>query len=211
MNKILSVAAVALLAFAPSAHASILDITLGTPGSTTVAGSLVGNVNASTALGSSLFLINNAALISPPSSIYGQYSAPHDGVGLYGNSYVSVLGASGATPAGEALFVLPSGDNTFAFTWGTIDAFNTLVLKDATHTFTFTGQDILNIIGGPAGKVEADVSFYDPFGTIVTAELTSSANSFEGADFTETPAAGNIVYVCHGLSRLCVSGAAENR
>jgi hypothetical protein len=201
MKKFLPVAALALFAFAPQAQASILDITLGTPGSTTAAGALTGNVDLST-LGGNLSL-SNAMIVSPPTSTFGVFAAPHNGVGLFGNNYLSVFGANTSPnhslTDGTATITLGSFQNTLGFTWGTVDPYNTLILKDAGHTFTFTGQDILNIIGGTPGVVETDVSFFDPFGPILTAELTSSQNSFEAADFTEAPLPGALTMFAAAL------------
>ncbi len=161
-----------------SAHASLIDIALGnTSGSFTYAtgGSLTPSVNLAT-LGSNL-LLTNASIISPPSSVLNVYLSP---VGtLFGHNYLSVQAD------GTAVYTLPVGKSNFGFTWGSLDAYNTVVLTDSRGaTYSITGSDLLGQISGSvAGTTQTDVFFSDPYGTIVQTTLTSTANALETGNY----------------------------
>lgn len=180
MNKLLALATVALLGLTGSAHAALVDVTLGNTSSSLsygTGGSLSPNINLSTYGG---LLLNNAQIVAAGTSLSGQYASPTGS--LYGGNYVSVFGVPAT---GSATFALAANENTFSFTWGTVDPYNTVVLTDSRGTvYTVTGDDIGNQIAGSiAGSLQTDVKFFDPYGSIVTAQLVSTQNSFEAGNF----------------------------
>ena len=177
MFKTLLLATVALFSVAGAAHAATVDILLGnygTPDTYTSGGSFNPNINLTNYAGTTL---TNSAVFSSNTSIPGYASAPTGP--LYGNSYLAVFGG------GDTTFSLAKNTGSFSLTWSSLDAFNSVVLTDSKGaTYTITGTDILNYIAKPAASSsQANVVITDPFGTIVTAALTSSSNSFEAANF----------------------------
>jgi hypothetical protein len=197
MKKILTLAALLVTGIASSAHATILDVSLGTPDTYTLnAGSLVGNVTLPSAqlvtgVGSEITQGTNFPLNVQPTNITPttNYLAVHTN--------------------GTATFT-PNSTNVFGFTWGTIDAFNSLTITDASHTFTITGDDLaLNLPGGVSfGNTEQDIRFTDPFGPILAATFTSTANAFEVANFFQgtsssaVPLPGSAILFMTGLGAL---------
>jgi len=187
MKNIFLFAALAPLLFSGTAHAVTLDITLGlTPGSVSYSLSAAPNVQDinlaspspySLALGSNSFLIDNGV------TVVGQYVAPTGDSG----KYLAVLGG------GSSTLTLEPGYNQLGFTWGTIDTYNTLTITDSrSDVYHIKGAGVsqnpplsASIISAlyPSGFVygtsQADVRISDPFGSIVTAQFSSSINSFE--------------------------------
>jgi hypothetical protein len=185
MKKLLlATALIALAGSAAPAHAAVIDVTLGsTPTSlsySTVGGGLSPNVNLLT-LGGNL-TTSNASIINPASSSTGLYTQPTGPI--YGDNYLAVFGVP---TTGTATITLGANINTLGFTWGTIDDYNSLIIKTSQGvTYTITGDDILSQIAGSVDHTtQANVQFTDPGGTILSAELTSTQNSFEAANFEE--------------------------
>jgi len=167
-----------------AAHASTINVTLGNTSSdlSFSAGTPIPSPNLNLAAsGSGLVLNNNAQIIMPPTTVLNQYIQPSGS--LFGNNYLAVLGRPST---GIATFTLAAGVNEFSFTWGTIDAYNTLILEDSRNiSYTITGAAILNrIANSVAGTTQTDVTFYSPFGSIISAQIESSDNAFEGANFS---------------------------
>lgn len=102
---------------------------------------------------------------------------------LYANSYIAVQG-----PNGSSTFTIAPAQNTFGFTWGTIDNYNTLTLTDSRNVvYTITGDNLINNILGSVGHVtQTDVTFTDLLGTLVSAVFSSTQNAFEVANFGTT-------------------------
>ncbi|HEU0118549.1 MAG TPA: VPLPA-CTERM sorting domain-containing protein [Alphaproteobacteria bacterium] len=188
MKKIALLAALAALIATPS-HAATLAINLGNTSTAItygVAGALNPNINLATYGG--LALTTNAIVVNPATSLSMYYSQPTGSI--YQNNYLAVLdnppGPGTVTP-GSATFTLAAGQHSFAFTWGTIDDFNTLTITDSRNvTYTITGTDILTQIGGTDHTAQADVNFIDTFGTIVSATFSTTSNSFEAANFGQS-------------------------
>jgi len=192
MKKLAMYSAILFFACAGAANAVTLDVTLGNTNNSVSYASVAGFNTSNVVLSSpgNVTLTNNAQLISaPPYSVTNQYLEPSVGT-LNGGSYLAVLGSSGNP--GFATFTLGAGFNTFGFTWGTIDTYNSLTITDSTlHTFTISGTTILNQLLIPlsqsgAGGSQTDISFIDPFGTIKSAVFTTPQNSFETANFFES-------------------------
>jgi hypothetical protein len=189
MQKLLTLAGIAFFSLAGFAQAATLQVTLGPSLSYGSGSPLSPNIDLNTYSG---LVLNSNAQVLPSASPPGPYVIPSGP--MFDNSFLSVYGAEQSTPPGTqgtATFTLTPGNNLFGFTWGTIDHYNTIVLTDSnSHTFTITGADILNhIAGSHDGQTQNDVDFFDPFGTIVTAVLSSAKDSFETANFeqSETP------------------------
>jgi len=183
--------ALMLAGFSSAAHAATLDILLGTTSSdqtySFAPGTLHPNLDLTTLAQPSQLALSNAAIINPASSASGLYAQPNGT--LFGNNYLAVFGSP---VGGTATFTLASGQHEFGFTWGTVDTYNTLVLTDSRNVqYTITGSDVIARIGGLSGadSTQADVVFNDPLGTIVTAELFSSSNSFEVGNFSSLQSA----------------------
>ena len=182
MKKILSLAAVALLAFSGASHAATLDVFLGaSPSYSNVGTTFSPNVP----LPSPLLTLDNNAQVLPQGATLANYYSPL--VGVSGN-YLAVLGlnpALNSVDQGFATFHLNGNYDIFGLTWGTIDSYNLLTIKDATHTFIITGADILTHLAGTVipGQTQANVQFIDPFGPIITAQLSSTNNTFEAGAF----------------------------
>jgi len=220
MKKLLSLTAVAFLGLLGHAHATVLDFDLGNASGVF---SFVGdgpalNPNIDLSTYSGLTHNSNATLISEGVSVANQYKAPNGGGSLFGGDYLVAFGAhrppNHSGQEGLATFTLAPTINEFSFTWGTIDSYNKLMLTDSNgHVFNITGNVFNNpslISGFKFGTTEADVRFFDPFGSITSAVLTSSDNSFEAANFgavdppAPVPLPGSIVmYVTALIAFMC--------
>ncbi len=190
--SLLATAVVTVFGFANVAEASGIDIDLGnTSSAVTYASdatlSAYNSANIDLLNTSSLTLTGGAQIVNPPATVSGQYVQPSGSIyGSNGGSFVSVYGGTSAT-FGISL----SGNTTsFSFTWGTIDTYNTLTLTSSNGTvYTITGTELLNqmpgyVPGTVNSGLQSDVDFIDTAGTsILSAELTSSQNSFEAANF----------------------------
>jgi hypothetical protein len=179
MFKSFLVAALAVGLFGGSAHATTIDIALGsTSGSAFVYGS-GGTLNPNLVLTDTpdLSLGVGSGVLAAGTSFGGIALSPTGP--LYGNEYLLV------TTGSEATLSLAGNNNLFGLTWGSIDDYNTLTLTDSRGvTYSITGAEILARLSNPvAGTSQADVAISDPFGNIVKAVLTSSGNSFEAANF----------------------------
>lgn len=212
-NKILFIAALGLLGVSGSAHAATLDVTLGNLNTNiSYASSATGftpNIHLNSPAPATLTLNNNAQIIDP------RHSDPSNFLNLQGslldNNFLAVLGTGNP---GLATLSLAANTVNFGFTWGSIDAFNTLTVKDSRGVnYTITGSDILAQIGNPpAGKqnTQTDVSFSDAFGKIVSAQFGSTDNAFEAGNFSETSAtpcaefSDSIRHRFAGLGRFCL-------
>lgn len=87
-------------------------------------------------------------------------------------NYLSVMGNGTAT-----FSFSDSGNKSFGFQWGSVDAYNTISFSGSGGPFSFTGADILNPANGfQFSGGSAFVTFTGAFDTVT---LTSSANSFE--------------------------------
>jgi hypothetical protein len=178
-------AAAMIFALTGAANAATLDVTLGSTNNSASLGfnsagaAINPNINLNTPSPASLVLNFNSILTATTDSSHTTPSGT-----LFGGNYLAVMGSGGT---GSATFTLAPNENAFAFTWGTIDGYNSLILTDSRSvTYTITGTQILNHITGPIpGTTQSDVSFFDPFGQIVSAQLTSSLNAFEAANFSE--------------------------
>jgi hypothetical protein len=187
MKKLLVLAALALVGFSQVAHATTIDVLLGaqsTDMTYSTGGSLNPNQNLSSLSAGTLDL-NNSYVISGSSSMSGYYAAPTGS--LYGNSYLATYGSP--TP-GTATLHLAANENTFGFTWGSVDPYNYLILTDSRgKVFVVTGAQILSQLAGTSGVSQADFIATDPFGSIVSAQFLSTSNSFEIANFSESQSA----------------------
>jgi hypothetical protein len=199
LNKaILSLAALALFGISGSAHAATLDVFLGTLSTNLSYSASAANLNPDIHLTSpapASLSLSNAQIINPASSSAGNYL---DLMGnLFDNNYLAVFGTSGNV--GQATFTLAANQNVFGFSWGSIDDYNTLTITDSRNvTYTLSGADILAHIGNPVPGNQAsqtDVSFVDPFGSIVSVKLGSTQNAFEAGNFSSsaTPLPGSVV------------------
>jgi hypothetical protein len=187
MKTILSLTALMLLGVTSVAHASTLAVNLGNTGTDLtygVAGALNPNIDVAAAVGGGSLVLNNADAQVVSGSLANDYTAPTGSV--FGGTYLAVLGDSSTT--GLATYTLASGMHSLAFTWGTIDDYNTLVITDSRNVqYTITGTDILNHISGSSDHAtQSDVNFIDTLGTIVSAEFMSTQNSFEAANFGQS-------------------------
>ncbi|HUY68712.1 MAG TPA: PEP-CTERM sorting domain-containing protein [Alphaproteobacteria bacterium] len=178
-----------LLGFSGAAHAALENIVIGsTDGNFSVVGSgatLTPNVNLQAArVGGSLVLINDSRLLSN-SHFSAHFTATRPTGSLFGHRYLAVDGERGT---GDALFTLDPGMTSFGFTWGTIDAYNTLIVTDSRgYTFAITGTNILNAIAGSiAGNTQSNIDITDAFGTITSAIFTSTKDAFEVANFSQS-------------------------
>jgi hypothetical protein len=194
MNKLSFAAALAALLGAGAAHAATLDITLGP--------AITYSYNASQSLPASnvvinnhtpgLNLVNNDRIIPAGDNKTDYWAAPS---GITGSDYLAVLGLSQNLQhenEGEAVFTLAKGDDHLGFTWGTIDAYNTLTIVAGGKQYVITGTDILDSLTNPtAGTTQVNVEITDPFGDIKKAIFTSTGNTFELGNISEadTPAA----------------------
>ncbi len=185
MIKTLSLALTVLLALLGTASAATLDVTLGNTGLDALGFNTAGaainpNINLNTPSPASLTLNFNSVLTNSSTS---QHSTPTGS--LFGGNYLAVI-ADGGT--GLATLTLAPNENTLSFTWGTIDGYNTLTLTDSrAQTYAISGSQILSHLAGSIpGTTQSDVSFFDPFGQIVSAQLTSSLDAFETANFDES-------------------------
>jgi hypothetical protein len=190
MKKFLSMAAIAafgLLGLPGVAHASYEDISLtstdGVFSFASSSNSLSPNVNLTTAEGSGQLVLNaNSAIYTSSNSTA---TAPTGT--LFGGNFLAVMGDTGE---GMSTFTMSPGQSGFGFTWGTIDDYNTLTITDSRgYTFTITGSELLSAISGVDHTTQSDVEISDAFGTITSAVLTSTQNSFEVANFSQTASA----------------------
>jgi hypothetical protein len=183
MKTILALATLAVLGFAGAANAATVGVTLGSASNTESfgAGSMLSpSINLATAGSLSL---SNATIVNPTSTVANQYIAPTGSI--YQNNYLAVFGGGGL-----ATYTLSPNQNTFSFTWGTIDDFNTLTVTDSRNvSYTITGSTILANIGGSVNHTtQSDVSISDAFGAITKVQFGSSQNSFEVANFGSSAA-----------------------
>jgi hypothetical protein len=214
MNKLASIMTVVLFSLAGTAHAATLDVTLGNLSSdisySDTGGPINPNINLATALlGGSLVLNSNSAVTI--GSIPNIQAQP--GGSLFGGTYLAVYGVP---ITGVSTFTLNAGQNTFAFTWGTVDNYNSLLIKDSRGTsYNITGTNVLAaILGSSPGNTQSDVRFKDNFGTIVSAQLSSTQNSFEAANFSEassTPLPASLPLFGMALLGFAVFAAARRR
>jgi len=189
MKKLLLTTA-AFLSLASTAHAATL-IDLGSTVTYGAGSAVTGDINiAGLNPATQLILTGDAHVINPalPNSA-GQYTAP-DGGSVFGNNYLAVINTPG--PSGTATYNLAPSQTTFGFTWGSVDAFNTLVVNTTNGSYTITGQNIKdNVAGVSLGSTDEDVTLQDTLGGFITSlVLTTSQNSFEVANFetaTATP------------------------
>jgi hypothetical protein len=185
MIKITSLAVLTALFLANTAHAANLDldVTLGTTVAYGTGGTYTPNLPLFPASNAGLTLTGDAHIIPGFVSINNIVTAPQGP--LLQHDYLGVINNPG--PSGTATFALGAGDNVFSFTWGTIDDYNSLVLKTSGgQTYTITGADILShLAGGVAGSSQANIQFFDPTGSIISAKLQTTQNSFEAANFFE--------------------------
>ena len=105
------------------------------------------------------------------------------------NNFLAVLGTGNP---GSATLTLAANENTFGFTWGSVDTWNTLTITDSRGvSYSITGSDILAQLGNPTpGKqnTQTDISFTDPYGKLISAQFASTDNAFEAGNFSETSA-----------------------
>jgi hypothetical protein len=186
MIKFTSIAALALLALANTAQAATinLDVSLGSTYSYSTGGTYTPNIKLTNPAPATLTLTGDAHVIPGFISVPNIVAAPTPP--LFQGRYLAVINNPG--PSGTATFDLATGDNEFALKWGTIDSYNTLVIKDsAGNTFNVTGAEILSHLSGTVipGTTQANVSIVDPLGSILSAELETTQNSFEAANFYE--------------------------
>src|SRR5262245_14961082 len=131
MIKSLALAALIAVGMASSANAATLDILLGgTDGTHTNAYALLGGGNigytttGETIVGNvptgSIALGPNSEIVT--GSLVGQYVQP--------TNITSSTPYLAVHDAGSASFVPSAGNNSFGFTWGTIDEFNTFTIQD---------------------------------------------------------------------------------
>ena len=182
MTKFLSVAALAFFGLGGVAQAVTIDIDLGPTANDltyTSGGTLQPDVNLDS---SGLVLNHNAFIVSPPTTIVDIYVQPTGP--LFDNNYLAVLGIP---DTGMATYTQLINQHVIGFTWGTIDTYNTLVLKDSRNvSYTITGANILSHLVNPVpGTTQADVIFTDELFAIKTAIFTSSGNSFEVANLQD--------------------------
>jgi hypothetical protein len=191
MIKIASIAALAFFALIGQAHAATLNIDLDlmlnggviTPGT---GGTYTPNLPLFPASSADLTLQNNAHVFpgfGPFSSIPNIRTRPGGALSPQ-NDYLAVINNPGKS--GIATFSL-TGDNVFAFTWGTIDKYNDLEIKTTDGQYDISGAYILTLLGNSAvaGKTQKNVEFIDtnPLGTLISATFTTTQNSFEAANF----------------------------
>ncbi|MFY9288216.1 MAG: VPLPA-CTERM sorting domain-containing protein [Alphaproteobacteria bacterium] len=180
MKKFLSLAALLLLAFAGSAQAATIEVILGNTSvdkTYGVGGSIpTPNIDLSTYGG---LVLTNSVIVNPASSLAGQYAQPTGPI--YQNNYLSVFGG------GNTIFTLAPNQSSFGFTWGTIDTYNALLLTDSRGVvYTITGAEVLsNIVGSINGTTQTDINFLSPLARIISAQLISTQNSFEAANFSQ--------------------------
>jgi hypothetical protein len=183
MKKLLAGAALLLVSLSTSAQAATVDILLGTTSTDQTyssGGTLNPNVNLS-ALTASDLTLSNAQIVAAGANSSGNYASPTGS--LFGGSYLAVLGSPST---GVANFTLGNSTNTFGFTWGTVDSYNSLVLSDSRGvTYTITGADLINNLS-LGNNAQEDVVVTDPLGTFLTAQLISTSNSFEAGNFSES-------------------------
>ena len=211
MYKLLPITAAAILMTTGAAQAATLDITLGP--------SVTYTYNASQSLPASnvvisnstpgLNLIDNSKIIPAGDSLTDYWAAPS---GITGKDYLAVLGLTknlNHEDEGKTVFTLASGDDHLGFTWGTIDAYNTLTIVANGKKYTITGTDILDALTNPtAGTTQVNVEITDPTGDIGKAIFTSTGNTFELGNITEfdtpapTPLPGTILLFGSGLAAL---------
>jgi hypothetical protein len=194
MKTYIALAAIILsIAGVSSARAATLDITLnstnGIASSNPNGAPISSNITFNQAISSSQ-LVTTGLVSLETSSFSDEYTMPSGT--LNGGNYLAVIatpgGPVGPGAPGVATFSLATGDNTFSFTWGTIDTYNTLTLTDSLgHTYVITGTQILgDILNSKSGTTQSDVSFLDPFANIVTAQFTTTTNAFEVANFEQS-------------------------
>lgn len=189
MNKLLYFSVFAFVTTTGSAHASLLDIGLGSTSSSisySTGGVLSPDVDM---VGDPRLVLNNNASIvtvpvSPNPNLFIQPSGS-----IYGNGFLVVAGLPSPT-TGMATFTETPNNNKLGFTWGTIDDYNSLIITDSRNvTYTITGTDILNQLLGSINHItQNDVLLTDNFGTIKTAVFESiNNNSFEIANIQDAP------------------------
>jgi hypothetical protein len=173
----------AVISFCGTAKASTIDVLLGNSLSfSTVSAKLTSNVD----------LTNTSILkLSGPSAVLsGGYSIPH-----YFTSPTGTLSHNlylGVATGGSATFNLATNGDSFGLTWGTIDDYNSLILTGANGTsYTVTGAELLNYLATlppSVSRTQANIDVIDPFSNIISAELVSTSNSFEAANFSRSKA-----------------------
>ncbi len=186
MIKITSLAVLAVLFLGHSAQAATLDldVTLGSTFSYSTGGTYTPDIKLTSPSPATLTLTGDAHVIPGFISVPNIVAAPTPP--LFQGPYLAVINNPG--PSGTATFDLASGVNEFALKWGTIDSYNTLVIKDSVgNTFDVTGAEILANLSGTVipGTTQANVEIRDPLGSILSAELETTQNSFEAANFYE--------------------------
>ncbi|MGE3623548.1 MAG: hypothetical protein AB7H77_06735, partial [Bdellovibrionales bacterium] len=204
--RLFSIALFAIFSFAASSHAATLNVNLGNLGtdvSYSIGGALNPNIHLNGPAPNSLVLNNNAFIIDPRSSSPNNYLDLQGS--LYDNNYLAVLGTGNP---GFATFTLAANQNVFGFSWGSIDAYNSITITDSRAVnYTFSGADILAQIGNPTpGRfdTQTDISFTGVFGSIVSVRLGSGQNSFEAGNFSAsaTPIPASLLLFGTGVAGL---------
>jgi hypothetical protein len=187
MKKILALAAVAFFGLSGAAHAAFENISIGSTDGSYVfvanSNTITPDVNLNTALTSGSLTLNAFSQLLPAGTSINNYATSPAGAT---GSYLAVHGFFGFV-TGVATFTLAPDQHSFGFTWGSIDTFNTLTITDSRgYTFTITGTDLLNAIGGTASSSQSVVDITDGYGTITKAVFSSTGhNAFEAANFYE--------------------------
>jgi len=200
MKKFATLAAAVALFGAANAHASTVDVLLGsTDGfSYNATGTLNPNLDLTM---SGVVLTGTSGVVSSSLSIPGYFTAPT------GSNYMGEYLFVGANSS--ATFSITHGGSEFSLTWGTIDASNKLQVTDTTgHSFTVTGAQLESFMSLPAGSAQENVILNDPFGNIVTIEMTSGQNSFEASNFgrSTVPLPASAVLFAIALAGLALFG-----
>ncbi len=191
MKKLTAFVVSGLLLIAGNAQASTQGtITLGATSSDvsySFGGTYTPNLDLQSVVGSGLILSGNAAVVSPANS-GPDFLAPESGTD-FANSFLAVFASpstggvyTNPTP-GTATFILGAGQHTLAFTWGSVDAGNTLIVTATNATYTITGTDVANGLLGGNTYGDADLVFNDTAGTVLSATFESTNNAFEAANF----------------------------
>jgi len=101
--------------------------------------------------------------------------------------YLAVFGHS-PFYSGRAIFQLGAGINTFAFNWGSIDAYNKLTFIDGNnHRCPITGTDILNAVAGLIPGESSEYISISSLAGIKRVILSSRHNAFEVANISAVP------------------------
>jgi hypothetical protein len=199
MFKKILLAVLATFFFAGAAEAATITITLGATDLYSLGGTLAPNLDLNHS-GNVLTLAGDAHIVDAGWTVYNVTTSPSGG--LYSDKYLYVTGAAGSSAA----FSLNHPADTIGLTWGTIDTYNTLTLTDSlNNVFAITGTDILNnfvSLGLDQGISQLDVVIHDGVGSITTAVLTSSRNSFEAGNFSAVPLPPTFLLFASGLIAL---------